>query len=200
MRIESRLGVLGLVLAVAGAGAACAGNTENGEAGADAGAPAAAVAEKAAPTVDDAEIAAIVVAANRIDVRYGEIAKERAVDERVKQFAQTMITDHNAVNQSAAELVGRLGVTPRENDVSRSLESGADATRASLMQKSGAAFDLAYIENEVAYHSAVLSAIDDLLIPSAQNAELKQTLVSVRPAIEAHLRHAESLKRSLSGS
>lgn len=190
-----RTKLMGLVLVVATAGVGCAGaNPATEEAVEEA------VEEKAAPTVDDAEIAAIVVTANRIDVQYGELARERAVDARIKQFAETMITDHNAVNQSAGELVTRLGVTPRPSEVSRSLESGAEATRASLMTKTGTAFDEAYIANEVAYHKAVLSALDDLLIPSATNAELKQTLVSVRPAIEAHLRHAESLQSSLAGS
>jgi len=183
MRGENTLRLHGLVALVALTAVACAGTPP--------------AAEKAATTVDDAEIAAIVVAANRIDVQYGELARERAVDEGVRKFAETMITDHNAVNQSAAELVARLGVTPRPSEVSRSLEAGAEATRAELRTKSGADFDRAYIANEVAYHRTVLSAIDDLLIPSASNAELRQTLVSVRPAIEAHLRHAESLQTSL---
>lgn len=147
--------------------------------------------------LNDAEIAAIVVAANSIDVRYGEIARERATDERVRQFAEMMITDHTAVNESAGALVARLGVTPQENDVSRSLESSAAETRASLTALTGAEFDRAYIANEVSYHQAVLDALDDLLIPNATNAELRQTLVGVRPAFAAHLQRAQSLQQSL---
>jgi hypothetical protein len=37
----------------------------------------------------------------------------------------------------------------------------------------GAEFDKAYVANEVAYHKAVDSALETLLIPSATNAELK---------------------------
>ena len=161
------------------------------------------VAEVPAPVpqeavrLSDAEIAAIVVAANAIDVRYGEIARERATDERVREFAETMIRDHTAVNESAGELVSRLGVTPQPNDVSRSLEASAAETREMLMNTSGVEFDRAYIANEVAYHRTVLDALDDLLIPNATNAELKSTLTGVRPAFEAHLRHAESLQQSL---
>jgi len=43
----------------------------------------------------------------------------------------------------------------------------------------------------------VLDAIDKTLIPSAQNAELKSLLVSVRPAFVAHLEHAKGLQSSL---
>jgi putative membrane protein len=157
--------------------------------------PASTPAESA--TLSDAEIAAIVVAANAIDVRYGEIARERATDERVREFAEMMIGVHTAVNESAGELVNRIGVTPQPNDVSRSLEASAADTREMLMNAPGAEFDRSYIANEVAYHRTVLDALDNLLVPNATNAELKETLTGVRPAFEAHLRQAESLLQSL---
>ncbi len=195
MVIEGRFWVLALVAAgVVGCTA---------EPGADAQVPAAAEetavsGPAAAQALSDGEIAAVVVAANGIDVSYGEIARARATDERVKQFAETMITDHSAVNESAVALVGRLGVTPQESDVSRSLESAAADTRDMLRATSGAEFDEAYIANEVTYHRAVLDALDTLLIPNATNAELRATLEGVRPAFEAHLQHAESLQQALS--
>ncbi len=69
---------------------------------------------------------------------------------------------------------------------------------ASLRKLSGAAFDKAYVDHEVAYHQAVLDAVDKTLIPSAKNAELKALLVKVRPAFVAHLEHAKMLQASLS--
>jgi len=195
--------LLALVVLAAG-GAACTNGSDSSASAADEqqSQPASEVQPEtvgaaAAPALDDADIAAIVVAANTIDIRYGEIARERAANAQVKEFAETMIRDHTAVNKSATELVTRLGVTPRENDVSRSLEAQAAEMRETLRGKSGAAFDRAYIDNEVTYHRAVLQAIDETLIPNAKNAELKQTLVDVRPAIQAHLEHAESIQRSL---
>jgi len=55
------------------------------------------------------------------------------------------------------------------------------------------------VDHEVAYHQAVLDAVDHTLIPSAQNAELKALLVKVRPAFVAHLEHAKALQASLAG-
>lgn len=191
-----------LLVLVAGA-AACAGGSQpatddqQGQPAQEVQAQAASQPAAQEPKLTDADIAAIVVAANTIDIKYGEIARERATNAQVKQFAETMIKDHTAVNQSAVELVTRLGVKPTENDVSRSLEAQAASMRETLMSKSGKEFDKAYIDNEVAYHRAVLQAIDETLIPNASNAELKQTLVNVRPAIEAHMKHAEGIQRSL---
>jgi putative membrane protein len=154
-------------------------------------------ASNATPRVTDAQIAAIVVAANAIDAEAGELAAARGSDAAVREFARTMVTDHRAVNEQAGALVTRLGVTPAENDVSKKLRADASAFQAELKAKSGAEFDRAYIEHEVAYHRAVIDALDQLLIPSAGNAELKQTLIAVRPAFLAHLNHAEQIQSSL---
>lgn len=152
------------------------------------------------PALNDAQIAAIVVTANSIDVANGEQALEKSNNAQVRQFAETMIGVHTAVNESAGELVGRLGVTPEGNDISRSLQSDGEAMRARLDGLSGAAFDRAYIENEIAYHEAVIDAVDSLLIPNATNEELRQTLVDARPVFEGHLTHARTVRQQLGGS
>lgn len=153
-----------------------------------------------APAVTDADIAAIVVAANGIDARMGELALSKSSNDEIRKFAQQMVTDHNGVNEAAVALVTRLGVTPTPNATSRGLETSAEQTHGRLSALEGAAFDRAYIANEIAYHQAVLNAVDNVLIPSAQNAELKATLVDVRPAFVAHLQRAQQVQRSLGAS
>jgi hypothetical protein len=54
--------------------------------------------QEGGPQLDDAQIAHAAVTANAIDVEMGEIARQRASDERVQEFAERMITDHTAVN------------------------------------------------------------------------------------------------------
>ena len=151
----------------------------------------------AAPAFTDPQIAHIAVTANAIDSAMGELAKTRARSSAVKDFAQTMVTDHGAVNRQAVKLAGKLNVTPETNDVSRQLQQGADETRAGLEGKSGTAFDRSYMQREVEYHQAVLDALDQTLIPGAQNAELKTLLQGVRPAIAAHLERAKQLQSTL---
>ena len=148
----------------------------------------------------DPQIAAIVVTANQVDIDAGKLAKSKAHAADVKEFAQRMITDHSAVNKSATELVEKLHVTPEPNPTSESLQKGGAENLAKLKTLSGAPFDKAYIDHEVAYHEAVLSALDKTLIPSAQNAELKALLVKVRPAFAAHLEMAKQLQSELSKS
>jgi putative membrane protein len=155
--------------------------------------PAAALAQ--APS--DPQIAGIVVTANQIDVDAGKLAKSTSKNKEVQQFAQQMITDHTAVNKQAAALAKKLGVKPADSDTSKSLKQGAKENMANLKKLKGAAFDKAYVDHEVAYHDAVLGAIDKVLIPNAQNAELKGLIEKVRPAIAAHLDHAKHLQETL---
>lgn len=155
-------------------------------------------AESPGPT--DPEIAAIVVAANQVDIDAGNLAVTTTKSKEVTDFARLMVTDHGGVNKAATDLVQKLHVTPEANPTSKSLQRGGDENLAKLRSLSGAAFDRAYVDHEVAYHVSVLAAIDDTLIPSAKNAELKALLVKVRPAFVAHLEHAKRLQAALGKS
>lgn len=146
---------------------------------------------------NDAQIAAIVVTANQVDIDAGKLAQSKSASKEVKAFAQLMVTDHTGVNKAATELVTKLKVKPEENPTSTALKKGGEDTLKRLNSLKDAAFDKAYVDNEVAYHQTVLDAIDKTLIPSAKNEELKALLVKVRPAFVAHLEHAKRLQASL---
>jgi putative membrane protein len=147
--------------------------------------------------VTDAQIASIVVTANQVDIDAGQVAKSMGSNAEVKKFADQMITDHTGVNKQAVALVTKLKVTPEDNPTSQSLKAGGEKNVSNLKTLKGAAFDKAYIDNEVAYHQAVIEAIDKTLIPGATNAELKALLVKVRPAFVAHLEHAKHVQSTL---
>lgn len=156
-----------------------------------------ALAHGSGPT--DPQIAAIVVVANQVDVDAGKLAQDKTGSKDVREFATLMVTDHTAVNKAASELVQKLKVTPEPNATSDSLQQGGDKNLAALKGLTGAAFDKAYVDHEVAYHETVIQALDTTLIPSAHNAELKALLIKVRPAFIAHLEHAKSLQKRLGG-
>jgi putative membrane protein len=147
-------------------------------------------------TLSDAEVAYVAVTANQIDINYADVAKKRSKNAEIIKFAETMERDHNAVIGQAAALAKKLGVTPKENAVSKQLLDDAEKTKKTLMSKSGKDFDKAYIDNEVTYHKAVIEAVEGLLIPETENEELKQLLQNVVPALKAHLMHAEMVQKN----
>jgi putative membrane protein len=148
-----------------------------------------------APT--DGQIAMIVVVADTVDVDYGKLAAKKTSNQAVKEFAETMVRDHTAVNDKAVALAKKLGVTPAESDASKSIKSDGKKELAKLKGLKGTEFDKAYVDNEVSYHEAVIGLLDKTLIPSTRNAELKSLLESGRPIFAAHLEHAKKLQASV---
>ncbi len=145
----------------------------------------------------DPQIAHIAYTAGQIDIETARLALDKSTNEAVTGFAQSMADDHAAVNEQALQLVGKLGVTPEDNATSQSLAAAAEARRAELAALEGEAFDRAYIEHEVAYHNQVNEALETLLIPSAQNAELKSFLETGLKLFQGHQQHAEQLLEEL---
>lgn len=151
-----------------------------------------------ASKLTDPEIASVAVTANQIDINYAKIAKESSKNAEILKFATTMINDHQSVIDQAVALVKKLGVTPLDNSVSKGLNSMAAETNKLLRSKSGNDFNKAYIDNEVAYHKAVISTVENQLIPQSQNAELKALLTKVAPILKTHLQHAEMVQKMIS--
>jgi putative membrane protein len=155
----------------------------------------AAFAQGAKPT--DPQIAHIAYTAGVIDITAAKQALKKSSNKEVKSFAEDMVRDHEAVNKQALALVKKLKVTPEDNDTSKTLSKNAADKLAELAKLNGAAFDKAYVANEVAYHKAVDSALETTLIPSASNAELKSLLQTGLKIFEGHEQHAEHVAASL---
>jgi putative membrane protein len=147
--------------------------------------------------LNDARIAAMVLAANNTDISYARLVPSRAERGDVKEFGQRMLTDHTGVNGLVNDLLTKLNVVPEDNDASLNFRDESANRRDEMRELQGYAFDSTYIENEVSYHIKFLASIDSVLIPSARNAELKALLTSVRPAVAAHLAHAEQVRANV---
>ena len=156
-----------------------------------------AVLAQGAPKPNDAQIAHIAYTAGEIDIAAAKQAIGKSRNKQVIEFAKGMERDHAAVNKQALDLVKKLKVTPEDNDTSRALSKQAKDKLAELGKLSGAAFDKAYMENEIAYHKTVNGALEALLIPSASNAELKSLLQTGLKLFQGHQQHAEHVAAAI---
>ena len=150
----------------------------------------AATAAQAADKPTDPQIAHIAYTAGAIDVAAAKQAIAKSRNKVVVSFAKDMLRDHEAVNKQALALVGKLNVKPEDNATSRALSDAAGKTKATLAKLRGAAFDKAYVANEVAFHQQVNGALQALLIPSASNSELKGLLETGLKIFQGHQQHA----------
>ena len=149
--------------------------------------------------LDDPTIVAIFDGANTADIETGELAAKRGSTREVREFGQMLARDHKAVRQQGRDLAAKLGVTPTPPKDNSSDKAHAKAM-ADLASKSGAAFDHAFLVHEVAFHKAVIDAVQSTLLPAIQNEELKDLVVKIAPAFQAHMLAADALDRKLSSN
>lgn len=142
--------------------------------------------------LDDPTIVAIFDAANTWDIETGSLGAKKAQNADVRAFGQMLARDHEAVRQQGRDLAKKLGVTPTPPGPDFQMAKDHYAAMAKLQSASGAGFDRAFLENEIAYHKAVIDAVTNTLLPAIQNAELKALVVKVAPAFQAHLVAAQN--------
>ncbi len=155
------------------------------------------LAVQADEAMNDLEIAHTAYTAGGLDIRYAHLALAISENEAVRDFAQTMIRDHTAVNEAAGALIAELNVMPQDNALSRALVEGAAAKRAELMALSGNAFDCAYATNELGYHQIVNQTVAETFIPAVTVAPLRALLEDALVTFRAHEQHAEHMVAGL---
>jgi putative membrane protein len=146
--------------------------------------------------LSDANIVALLDEANKADSSAGAYAVTKARDPGVKSFAKLMMTEHHALRVQGQALAKKLNVTPQPpaNDpVQAATTTEMDTLRAA---GKGAAFDRAYIDQEVGIHKAVID-LADKAHDATQNADLKALIEKAKPVIQKHLDKAEALQKTL---
>lgn len=153
----------------------------------------------AADALTDGQVASIAYTAGQLDVNQAGLALIKSHNSDVVDFAILMAKDHKAVNDAALKLITKEGIAPENNPTSESLVNAAIAEAGKLNALNGAAFDKAYIQNEINYHKEVIGALQNTLIPGTKNAELKKFLEGGVPLFQSHLQHAEMIAQKLAG-
>jgi putative membrane protein len=162
-----------------------------------AAAPAAAPAT--APAMTDANIFAVLDAANVADSSDGSVAATKGTSADVKTFGRDMMRDHHAMRAQGEALAKKINVTP-ETPAGDNSQATAAAWHDSLVaMPKGAAFDKAYIDREVTTHEQVLQKAQ-AAEGAAQNAELKALLPKAGANLQAHLDHAKQIQTKLGGA
>lgn len=151
----------------------------------------------AAPAgLTDANIVAILDAANMSDSTWGAIAAAKGTSKDVREFGKMMMRDHHALRKAGQDLAKKLGVTPQppaDDNSQQTLQSTSDMLNNTAKGKD---FDKAYIDHEVDYHKQVLETATKAMV-AAQNPELKNLIQKAAPNIQGHLNAAEAIQKKM---
>ena len=202
-------GILAAGLVSAGALAACsssnrkAGSEQSQAASADSSADSAAGGTSAAPAaapqggMTDANIVALLDAANKADSSAGALAAKKATSAEVKAFARLMMSEHHALRAAGQALAKQLGVEPKAPERDPLAPYVANEMKTLQSTAKGAEFDRVYIDNEVSVHQAVLDLANQARV-TTQTPQLKELIEKAVPVIRKHLDQATELQKKLS--
>ncbi len=149
--------------------------------------------------LNDLQMAHVAVTASNIDIAYAHLALAFSENPEIRQFAETMVRDHSAVNEQVFALANKLGVTAQDNDMSRQLLAQAQQVKDELSRLRGEAFDQRYVENEAGYHQVVNGVVQNDFIPNVENSEVRAAFQGALQIFLVHQRHAEELNRKFGG-
>jgi putative membrane protein len=171
--------------------AAASAESDTGAPGATGGAPAA--TPKAGMT--DANIVAVLDAANKADSAGGAVAAKKGTRADVRAFGKLMMGEHHALRVQGQQLAKQLGVEPKPPERDPLAAYVAGATKA-LQTPKGAQFDQAYIDNEVSIHSAVLDFANQARV-TTQTPQLRELIEKAIPIIRKHMEQAQAIQKEL---
>jgi len=143
-----------------------------------------------AVALDDPTIVAIFDAANTWDIETGALAEKKGTTKEIREFGAMLVHDHTMVRQQGRDLAKKLGVHPTPPKDFAMVKDHEQAMK-TLRAAKGKEFDRAFLQNEVAFHKAVIDAVTQTLLPAIQNQELKNLVTSVAPAFQAHMTAAQ---------
>lgn len=136
--------------------------------------------------LSDTEIAHVAYTADNIDIRYAHLALAKSKHPVVREFANSMLHDHTAVNEQALALLAKLGATAEDNFLSQDLNKNADKIVREMSALDGVEFDRAYAQNELVYHQAVIDLVENTFIPNIDHPEVKALFEQGLVLFKAH--------------
>lgn len=147
--------------------------------------------------LNDLQIAHVAYTADNIDIRYAHLALAISDSPAIREFAQTMIRDHSAVNEQALALLEKLGAQPQDNFLSQALARNSRELVDEMSRLRGIEFDRRYAANELAYHKAVNDLVANAFIPNIEHPEVKALFEAGLNIFKSHEAHAAMMVERL---
>jgi putative membrane protein len=145
----------------------------------------------------DEQILQITHTANLGEIAQAKLAQSKTRDARVRKLAAMMLKDHIAADAKGMGIAKRENLTPAPSATSTSIAGDVENATSTLRAQNGVAFDKGYVDTQVKEHQAVLEVIDQKLLPSAKDPDVRAFLAEVRPKIAMHLQHAQDLQSAM---
>lgn len=146
----------------------------------------------AATTMSDSDFAKAAAEGGFAEIRFGELAEDKAANQAVKDLAQRMVNDHTKADDSLKSAAAKDSIS-----IPAKLNAKDQAAYSRLSQLSGAAFDRAYARDMVRDHETDI-ALFRHEADNGKDASIKGFAEQTLPTLEDHLKLARQALESVS--
>ena len=150
--------------------------------------------------VNDADVRMLLSLINGSEISAGATAARKGAVEDVRAFGRDMVADHTAMQQAVGgDTASRAGTSAAGRARADTLRTVSTRQSDSLSKlPRGAAFDRAYIDQQVGGHSMALDSIQRWAV-EARTPGVDRLAAAALPKVRAHLDRARSIQASLGG-
>ncbi len=145
----------------------------------------------------DQEILNAIVTVNTQEMNLARLAREKANNPVVRNFADSMYREHALSNDRMSSFRVQQNLQFEETAQSMKVKSKGENTLEELRQKSGQEFDRAYMNAQVNIHREALQAIESDFLPVTKNAHLRSMLQRTKEDVQHHLREANKIRTTI---
>ncbi|MGZ6479633.1 MAG: DUF4142 domain-containing protein [Bdellovibrionales bacterium] len=146
---------------------------------------------------NDGQIAKVLTTINDGEIDAAKMELKNGKNPDARSFAQTMIDEHKRNLKDTKELAKKNSLDPKSSDLSKSLETDANSNNNDLKKADKAAFDQAYLKEQIKMHESALQVIDGQLLPKVENPNLRKHLEETRKEVATHLDRAKEIQSKL---
>jgi putative membrane protein len=151
----------------------------------------------AATTSNVGDTFGVLRAIHLAEIEHGTLAQAKSTNSDVKDYAEKVVKDHRTRMMKDDKMMTGLGVAPRDSALSARIRAASDQQTTRLNSLSGAAFDRAYIDEQINYYRTVLDTFDRDLLPNIKDPDLKSQVSEARERANDNLKEAQDLRLSL---
>ena len=124
-----------------------------------------------------------------MEAHLGQMAADQALSQNVKDFAQTLVTDHTSDYQQLQAAATKAGAT-----VPQGLDAAHNRMIAPFDHLKGAAFDHRFVSDMVSGHEKAVTAYKREA-SEAKNADIKAYATNALTGLQKHLDDAKKLEK-----
>src|SRR5262249_12407987 len=124
--------------------------------------------QAAAAQLNDGQILGIYIQVNGFDIETALLGRAQGASDDVRNLANDVAPDPGGVREAAYGLAEKCKVTPTWPPERNAAAVDHVKALAKLQGLTGADFDKAYVQHEVAFHRAAIEAVKTALLPSAE--------------------------------